>query len=248
MVTKEGGEPNQQPTKEVIIDGEVKAAVEAERLYYTQFLKAQEMVLSDRPTKPVDAAIFFGRSWFDAEKSGVYQLLVDFYRSGKAKYIVIYGSRGQRFGDTKPNAVAPSHGFARARLVKMEVADDSIINAPLIDSTKNNTLEQGKAFLRTAGEYNFKNLVVIDNPHQLLREMLGLIATIDKQEEFHPQIWTAAPTSTDWQKRVMGAQGEHLGPRSDHIDLENGRIRKYQDSGDLASFQRFFDYVNTRGR
>lgn len=205
------------------------------------------MVLSDRPTSPVDAALFFGRSWFDAEKWGLYQLMVDLYKSGTVQYIVTYGLRGQRFGDITPNVVAPSNEYARDRLIKMGVPNENIITAPLIDPTKNNTLEEGRAFLKEARDHGWNSLVVVANPHQLLRATLGLLGVMDQQAEPSLSIWSAAPTNTDWTRRVRGAQGEHFGPRSDHIDLENGRIRTYQGKGDLASFPRYFDYLSNRG-
>lgn len=34
--------------------------------------KSLALVLNDKPTKPVGAALFFGRSWLDVEREGVY--------------------------------------------------------------------------------------------------------------------------------------------------------------------------------
>ncbi len=220
---------------------------EAERLYYDQFLEAQEMVLSDRPTESVDAALFFGRSWFDAEKWGVYQLMKDFYDHEVVKYIVLYGSEGQRFGDTIPNVVGPGKRFARDRLVKMGVPNESILDSKLEDSRKNNTLEEGKGMINLVKAHGWNRVVAVANPHQLLRATLGLVKIINNPAETTIDLWTAAPLNTDWNKRVRGAQGEHLGLRSDHITLENKRIPIYQDKGDIASFEEYFAYRESRG-
>ncbi len=175
-------------------------ATDTEKLYYSQFLKAQKMVLNDRPTQPVDAALFFGHSWFDGEKWGVYQLMVDLYKTGMVKYIVLYGSHGQRFGDTIPNVVAPSKDYARDRLVKMGVPDVHIINSELPEPTKNNTPSEGEGFLNTAQEKGWHSLIAIANPHQILRATLGLVTLINKQQRPF-DIWSAAPTNTNWDKK-----------------------------------------------
>lgn len=222
--------------------------------------KVTDLVLKDRPTKPVDVAFFFGRSWFDAEKQGVYQLTVDLYKQGLIKKIAIYGSEGQRFNETGPEmlepydhlqinrlnrSVAPPKGFAKARFIKMGIPEEDIILTTLPDPTKNNTIEESKGFLQASKEYRWTSAVVIANQHQLLREILGLIALMDRKSE-HMDIYSAAPANPDWQRKVRGAQGEHHAPRKDHVLLEIQRIKTYQEKGDLASFERYFDYLKSR--
>lgn len=234
---------------------------ETEGLYYSQFLMAQQMVLSDRPTHPVDAALFFGRSWFDAEKSGVYQLMVDLYSTGRVKNIAVYGNEGQRYGEKDPAMLKPSDKFpkerrkrmaapareiAKARLVRMGIPDENVILTQIPDPDKNNTLEESMGFFIAARDLGWTSAVAVANPHQLLREMLGLIQIMDKQPEDYLDIYSAAPTNTDWERKVRGAQGEHFAPRKEHILLEMDRIKKYQGAGDLASFERYFDYLRNR--
>ncbi|QQG40414.1 MAG: hypothetical protein HYV37_02475 [Candidatus Levyibacteriota bacterium] len=204
------------------------------------------MVLNDRPTEPVDAALFFGRSWFDAEKTGVYQLMKDFYDQGMIKYIVLYGGDGQKFGETVPDVAAPGKRFARDRLVKMGVPNESILDSELEDQTENNTLEEGRGMLNLVRSRGWSRVVAVANEHQLLRATLGLIPMINNSEGEQIDLWTAAPHDTNWNKRVRGAQGEHFGPRSDHIILENNRVRQYQEKGDLASFERYHAYIQNR--
>lgn len=242
---------------------ELQALIERERAYNSQFLKAKTMVLSDRPTEPVDTAFFFGRSWHDAERWGVYQLATDLYQGGLVKKIVIYGNEGQRFGEKDPemlrssdifpkdrraNMVAPSREIAKARFVRMGVPDEDVILTQIPDPERNNTVEESMGFLIAAKDQGWTSAVVVANPHQLLREMLGLIALMDKQPGNLLDVYSAAPTSTDWGRRVRGAQGEHFAPREEHILLEDQRIGKYQHTGDLVSFERYFDYLRSRGQ
>lgn len=241
-------EAEQSDTESINPEPQPSVKVEAEQLYHSQFLEAQEKVLNDRPTEPVDAALFFGRSWFDAEKWGVYQLMKDLYGQGMIKYIVLYGSDGQKFGETVPDVVGPGKRFARDRLVKMGVPNKSILDSELEDPIKNNTLEEGKGMINLVKARGWKRVVAVANAHQLLRATLGLVQIIDDQEGTPIDLWTAAPSDTDWKRRVRGAQGEHFGPRSDHITLENNRIPIYQKNGDIASFEKYFAYIQNRGQ
>jgi hypothetical protein len=61
----------------------------SERQQLPQLLNATEKLTHDRPTEPVDAVFFFGRSFFDAERRGLFQLAVDYINDGRAGYIVI---------------------------------------------------------------------------------------------------------------------------------------------------------------
>lgn len=54
------------------------------------------------------------------------------------------------------------------------------------------------------------------------------------------------PSSTDWNRKVMGSQGMELKPRRDHVPDEIDRIFKYQADGDLASFDELFAYLAKR--
>ena len=218
---------------------------EAERLYYSQFRKAQWKVLNDRPPKPIDVALFFGRSWLDAEKTGVYQLMKDFYDQEMITGIVLYGSDGQRFGETVPDVVGPGKRFARDRLVKMGIPNDNIFDSELEDPAKNNTLEEGRAMLNLVKARGWNQAVAIASAHQLLRATLGLVKIVHNQST-PIDLWTAAPLNPDWNRLVKGAQGEHLGPRSEHILLEYNRIGPYQKKGNLASFEEYLTYTKNR--
>lgn len=223
--------------------------------------KATTRVLNDQPTNPVDAALFFGRSWFDAERGGIYQLAVDLHQSGLVKKIAIYGNEGQKFGETDPamlapgstfpkerraRMVAPAREIAKVRLIRMGVPVEDIILTQIPDPYKNNTIEEGLGFFIAAKSLGWTSVVAIANPHQLLREMLGLIQIMDKHPGYYLNIYSAAPANTDWERKGRGAQGEHFAPRKEHIKREIKRIKEYQLKGDLVSFDRYFDYLDNR--
>lgn len=199
--------------------------------------------------------------------------MVDFYKSGLVKNIAIYGNEGQRYGETDPamfkpgdkfpkerrvKMVAPAREIARARLIRMvkiampgvsdEELDQHIVLTQIPDPDKNNTLEESMGFFIKAKEKGWKSAVAVVNPHQLLRAMLGLIQIMDDHSEYYLDIYSAAPANTNWERKVRGAQGEHFAPRKEHIILEMDRVKKYQKNGDLVSFERYFDYLKSRGK
>lgn len=252
-----------------------------EKKWLLDFNEATKVALNDTPSRPVDMAFFFGRSWFDAE--AVYPLLVDLYIKGLVKNIAIYGNEGQPFFGKKEKplseedevmlkpsdkfplsrlrkTVAPPREMARNRLIRMikaakpdikdEELKEHVVLTEIPDPEQNNTIQESLGFLRTAKRRRWKSGVVVANQHQLLREMLGLIKLMDGGEEYM-DIWSLASTP-NWEKKVRGAQGEHFGPREEHILLEMGRVRTYQkpkndgSPGDLASIERYHEYRRNR--
>lgn len=213
--------------------------------YLDELIRATDRVLTDRPIASVDAAFFIGRSWFDAEKWGVYGVCEEFYRSGRVRYVALYGSDGQLHGTLEPNIAAPSKHYARARLVKLGVPDDDIFDSALANPLENNTKTETQGLLKLAEEKGWKRVVAVANPHQVLRAMLGMVKIINDRG-LDIDVYTAAPTNTNWEKRVRGSQGKEWKTRSAHIDDEYIRIPRYQASGDLASVEELFRYLEIR--
>lgn len=252
-----------------------------EKKWMLAFNEATKVALNDRPSEPVDVAFFFGRSWFDAEAvysllvdlyiSGSVKNIAIYGNEGQP----FFGKKEKPLSEEdetmlKPSdkfpfsrlrkTVAPPREMARNRLIRMikaanpdikdEELEEHIVLTAIPDPEQNNTPQESLGFLRTAKGRRWKSGVVVANQHQLLREMLGLIKLMDGGEEYM-DIWSVAPTP-NWEKKVRGAQGEHFGPREEHILLEMGRVRIYQklkddgSLGDLASFERYYEYRTNR--
>lgn len=219
--------------------------IEIKRLF--DLAKATTMLLSDRPSEPVDAIFFFGRSYFDAGKHDLYKTAVDLIKDKKAQYVFLPGDEGFRMGGSVPRESRPGISLETDRLTKMGVDRDKIFYCPhpIPETIGFNTKTEGDAFLKTAEQRGFKRVIVLTQPHQIVRAMLGVVKTIDDQE-LDIDIWCSVPQSTDWQVRVKGSQGKERKPRAEHIPDETGRILKYQDQGDLASFEELFAYLEKR--
>ncbi len=213
------------------------------------FTKATTVLLSDFPPGPVDAVFFHSRSFFDAEKQGIFILAADLIKQDKAKYLLIPDSEGERIGGTTtPRETWPGISLWTNRLVEtLGVERGKILPCPHLIPGEHgfNTKTEAEAFLATSVERGFKTAVVLTQPHQIVRAMLGVVKTIN-QKGLPINVWCISPQSTDWNKRVKGSQGMERKPRVEHIQDEIERVLKYQAKGDIASFDELFAYLTRR--
>lgn len=213
-----------------------------------EFVMATTMLLSDYPPKPVDVVFLHGRSFFDAEKAGFFSTAVDMIKDGTAKNILIADSEGERLGETVPRKAFAGKTLWTDRLVKMGVPVDKIIYCPHPIKGEHgfHTRNESDAFLDVCEESGFKSAVIIAQPHQLVRAMLGTVKVM-ANHNYNMDVYNAAPRSTNWRKMVRGSQGKELKPRMEHIEDEYKRVFAYQANGDLATFSDLFNYLSKRG-
>lgn len=219
----------------------------AEIKKFIDLRKITDVLLKDRPPKPVDAIFLFGRSYFDAGKNDIFHEAANLIKEGKARHIFISDSEGQRVGGTTPREANPGKTLWTDRLVRLGVNRNQIVYCPnaVPGELGFHTKTEGDAFLNMAANLNLGSAVVLTQPHQIARAMLGVVKTInDTGQEI--DVWCMAPDSTDWNKRVMGSQGKELKPRRDHVPDEIDRIFKYQKEGYLASFDDLYAYLDKR--
>src|SRR3989344_4076216 len=225
----------------------ITESIENDRQRYVDHNIATTVLLSDSPPGSVDAVFFHGRSFFDAGKRDIFQVAVDYISQGRAQYILLADSEGERVGETIPQVAYPGKSLWTDRLVKMGMDRERIIYSPHLVPREHgfNTTTEAHAFLNTCIERGFKTGVVLTQPHQIVRAMLGAVKRIQEQE-LPVDLWTEAPRSVDWNKKVKGSQGMELKPRIYHIQDEIDRVFRYQAKGDIASFDELFDYLATR--
>lgn len=211
--------------------------------WWSDLDKITDLYWKDRPTEPVDILYFFGRSYLDASKEALYQMAVDLYKQKMVKKIIVPGTEGERLGGIIPRESQPGKTLMKNRLVKMGVDEDDVV----FNEPGYHTKAEGDAFLRYSAEHNLNRVVVLTNPHQITRAMLGLIKTIDDKDlPIDVYAVTPNPSRFDWQRRVKGSQGLERKPRYMHIQDEIDRIKLYQDKGDLASFDEALSYMARR--
>lgn len=213
----------------------------------TEIFKATVLSLNDFPKNKVDAAFFHGRAvWNEKglgeDHGGLFEFAAGLYHDNWVDYIAINNSEGQGVDTPEPQSAWPGRDVYVARLLAQGVPGERIVptNIPALQ-----TRQENDAFLDLAKSRTWGSGVIVANPHQLLRSILGMVQAMDNLG-YKMRVYTAASQFTDWFELVNGNQGQELKPRLEHIDNEIGRILKYQNSGQLASFAQYFDYLKLR--
>ncbi len=205
--------------------------------------KVTDLLWKDRPKESVDVLYFFGRSFFDAHKGGLYKIAVELYKQKIVKKIIIPGTEGERLDEATPRVAHPGKTLMKNRLVKMGIDEDDVV----FSEPGYHTKAEGDAFLRYSVEHNLHRALVLTNPHQITRAMLGLIKTIDDNSlPVDVYAVTPNPSKFDWQRRVKGSQGMERKKAFEHIQDEIDRIKLYQNKGDLATFDEALSYMVRR--
>ncbi len=204
------------------------------------------MIMSDMPIRQVDVVLFFGRARGDDNES-LFKLVAEMYRSGRAKNILINGSKGEKQGRTIPGeSWAGGQAFAE-RLIKLGVKKERIH----FFNPSYNTTEAGRNMISYCMKMGWKTAVIAAQPHQLLRCLAGRViamkTTPNKNEGNQPymmRIYSIAPRSVHWFENCAGSHGQYDMPRHDHIGLEYSRIQEY--IFDLATLEEVFEYYQMR--
>lgn len=191
------------------------------------------MLLSDWPTKRMDAIFFHARS-FGGDDDGLFDLARQL--SQIANFIVINGGDGR--GVDGPHVRAwPGADYYTDRLTFPGCSSDVIKSRPAI-----HTHDEAMAFNELAEERGWKRAVVIGQPFHLLRIMLSHLNVMAKHD-YDMQIYAMAPDRVDWGKVTSGNQGAAGLVRFDQIRMELERIPKYQEQGNLASILELIEYL-----
>ncbi len=204
--------------------------------------KATVMLLSGRPTKPVDALFFHGRSFGD--HMGLFELAANLMDNRLVNVVVLFNNEGERFGSNIPFEANPGKTWHKDQLIKYGVSEDRIL---FTAEGGRHTKWENDDFLRLATERGWLSGAILTQPHQLLRATLGMVRAMQEQQ-YAMNVYTVAPSTTDWNEIVNGSQGMEAKPRVDHIVDELVRVAKYQQSGDLVSFAELFEYLEKRGK
>lgn len=203
---------------------------------------ANLMLLSGQTPTPVDAIFFHDRSFGDF--TNLFEMTEEMYKNGVTRFIATPNTDGARFGRNIPGEASPGKIWTRAQLLKQGVPDQIILHPNL---SSHYTREENDAFLELSMRMGWRSAVILAQPHQLLREMLGMIKVIDEADYFM-RIYTAAPLFTPWHEVVHVNQGEESKPRLENIKDELQRIQDYQQKEHLASFDQLFTYLEARER
>lgn len=202
------------------------------------FYRATLMLLADSLPSKVDVVFFHARSYGDED--GLFELIENLYKEDTISNVLILGTDGRREGGTKPGESWPGRDVWTKRL-----QDLGIINRVYLSDEAHHSRSESDVFLKKAREQGWKSAIVLTQPHQILRVILGTIKSMSESNNWI-RIYALTPKSTSWEKKVFGSQGKKLLQRFEHIKEEFVRISRYQKLGQLAKFQELFNYLERR--
>ncbi|MFN7954688.1 MAG: hypothetical protein U0610_23390 [bacterium] len=192
------------------------------------------------PRTPCPVAFVFSRCPGNFEhdpprNEGLLWLAAELHRTGVAGRIAIPGTGADRTPET--TTYPGCHVWTRA-LRELGVPAEAIV---LVPGEGAHTRTEGDDFVRLAKERRWTEALVLMNPHETLRVMLGLLVSF--RLFGHPMRATpVTPATTDWNRDVYGSQGELRMARAHHILEEVRRVLAYQAKGDLASLDELDHY------
>ncbi len=193
-----------------------------------------------RPTRKHPVAFVFSRCLGNWEhdpprNEGLLWLAADLHRSGLAELVAIPGTGVDRPPDTTTYAGFPV--WKRA-LLELGVPDPAIVAVP---GAAEHTRAEGDDFVRLAAARGWREALILMNPHETLRVMLGLLRSF---ELFGHRLRATpvTPSATDWSREVYGSQGAHRLPRAHHILEEVRRVLAYQAKGNLVTLAELDTY------
>lgn len=195
-----------------------------------------------RPPPPkVSAAFFHGRALKGEGETAedgdfLFELVAAGYRRGQFPLVVIPGGDGSGMDGTPAWA---GSAVWRRRLEALGVGE--IADA---EATPINTREENRAFLGAAKSAGFKSAVVVAQPHQIPRIMLGMVDEMDKVG-YPMRVYPLSPSvwRVNWTAYVRGSQGKNPVPRVFQVLAEARRWGTYQAKGDLVSWRRLLEYL-----
>jgi len=203
---------------------------------------ANLMLLSGQTQKPVDVLFLHDRSYGDS--TNLFEMAGEMYKRGTIKFIATPNTDGTRFGGNIPGEASPGKEWTIRRLLEQQVPLENILQP---DTSSHNTRQENDAFLELSMKMEWRSGIILAQPHQLLREILGMVLVMNRAQ-YQMEVYTIAPTLTPWYEVIRVNQETAPKPRIANIYDELRRIYKYQHQGDLASFKELFAYFKARER
>ena len=200
-------------------------------------LQATTMLLSDEPEESVDTIFFHARAWGDED--GLFPLAAEIFHAKNAATVSINGGKGGPAGNTIIGEDWPGCSAYAAMLQILGVKSIRVTRSAL------HTKEENNAFLELAIEQQWRSGIILGHPHQVLRALMGMIASM-RNHVYWMRIYTVAPKNTDWKKLVYAPHSSVLMPRFQRIKDELDRIPFYQAKGHLCSYNDLFSYFERR--
>lgn len=211
------------------------------------------MLLTDSLPRNLDTIFFHARAHGDSDQ--LFGLAADYYRRYNSPCVFINGGDGShRSGIVPHESWAGAKGWAH-ELIAFGISSGDIV----FTKSAFNTKEENDYFLELARERKLKRALVVGQPHHLVRSFLGLLKSMS-DANYWMRIYAVSPkfkTTDSWWQAVYSFSAfltpeelplseERYRPRFDLVGGEVTRIPRYQEKGDLATFEELFLYLRRR--
>lgn len=203
-----------------------------EEINSLEMFQALATLLSTKPAS-ADAVFFHARGFGDDD--GLFELAAQLIKDGAARFVAINGFDGEGMGSEK---VSLGKDEYLRRLEECGLERSSIT----LTEPARNTRDENTAFLGLARERGWQSAIIIAQPHQLFRIILGALNEMKRRQMSFILRW-AYPSNVDWQKLIRASQGEVRNCRFDDIRAEFERIPRYIAKGDLVTLGELIEYL-----
>ncbi len=131
------------------------------------------------------------------------------------------------------------------QLLQLGISMEQIERVKKEGTSELNTLIESEALIRFSKQQRYGSIFVVAPPfHQLRAFMTAVTVSIREYPEL--LIYSYPGATMPWQEEVVHSQGTLIAKRLELIQKELERIEKYQEKGDLASFEQVLNYLNGR--
>ncbi len=133
----------------------------------------------------------------------------------------------------------------KRQLLKLGIPTEQIERVNKEGTSALNTLVESEALIRFAKQQRYGSIFIVASPFQQLRAFMTAV-TVSMRAYPELLIYSYPGAAMPWQEEVVHSQGTLKAKRYELIQKELERIEKYQDKGDLASFEQVLNYLNGR--
>ncbi len=188
-----------------------------------------------RPRDRVDGAYLFGQT-VDNQKS-VFLAAQRIIKDSLSNKILII--------DTEAMSGFPGFGVWENKLRECGISRNQINSVTAAETPILNTLIEAEAMVRFAKSCAFEALYIVAAPFHQPRAFITSVSVV-LREYPELQVYSFPGETLPWEEKVAHSQGLVKGSRRSLINEEMVRIKKYQETGDLVSFQEVINYLNRR--
>ena len=135
----------------------------------------------------------------------------------------------------------------KRQLLELGISTEQIERVKKEGSSALNTLVESEALIRLAKQEKYGSIFVVAPPFQQLRAFMTAV-TVSTRVYPELLIYSYTGTAMPWKEEVVHSQGTLKAKRLELIQKEMERIEKYQNKGDLASFEQVLNYLNRRDK